>query len=234
MRLGPPDLEFEAISRDHPRPPRCPPVLSPLLRCPCSPGPEPVTPSSSTGSTSPSEPGSTTSAFRSGSSALAGPSTRVRSRTWRRRPGSGAAGHSRSGGGRAGPLARVPGSGAASRITVAGMPAPPTAPATSADQRHDPCQASSQGCPNERADYLFGPGTGGPVGDQHADHNRRLRVRVATATRPRTVIGIRADVQTRERPLRRGMRHSYSRQASPYSRPLPAGDSMIPTYLIAA
>jgi hypothetical protein len=53
--------------------PRCPPVLSPLLRCPCSPGPEPVTPSSSTGSTSPSESGSTTSAFRSGSSALAGP-----------------------------------------------------------------------------------------------------------------------------------------------------------------
>ena len=43
--------------------PICPPVLSPLLRCPCSPGPEPVTPSSSTGSTSPSEPGSTTSAF---------------------------------------------------------------------------------------------------------------------------------------------------------------------------
>ncbi len=63
---------------------------------------------------------------------------------------------------------------------------------------------------------------------------RRLRVRVATATRPRTVIGIRADVQTRERPRRRVMRHSYSRQASPHSRPLPAGDSMIPTSLIAA
>jgi hypothetical protein len=29
--------------------PRYPPVLSPPLRCPCSPGPEPVTPSSSTG-----------------------------------------------------------------------------------------------------------------------------------------------------------------------------------------
>jgi hypothetical protein len=52
------------------------------------------------------------------------------------------------------------------------MPAPPTAPAASADHRHDPCQASSQGCPNERADYLFGPGTGGPVGDQYADHRR--------------------------------------------------------------
>jgi hypothetical protein len=97
--------------------PRCPPVLSPLLRCPCSPGPEPVTPSSSTGSTSPSEPGSTTSAFRSGNSAIAGPSTRVRSRTWRRRPGSGAAGHSRSGGGRTGPLARVPGA-----VPLAGSP----------------------------------------------------------------------------------------------------------------
>ena len=136
--------------------PRCPSVLSPLLRCPCSPGPEPVTPSSSTGSTSPSESGSATSAFRSGSSALAGPSTRVRSRTWRRRP-------VRSG--RSWPVRRRPswparscsGSGAASRIAVARMPAPPTAPATSADHRHDPCQASSQGCPNERADYLFGP-----------------------------------------------------------------------------
>jgi hypothetical protein len=52
------------------------------------------------------------------------------------------------------------------------------------------------------------------------------------ATRPRTVIGIRADVQTRERPRRRVMRHS--RRASPHSRPLPAGDSMMPTYLIAA
>jgi hypothetical protein len=61
---------------------------------------------------------------------------------------------------------------------------------------------------------------------------RRLRVRVAAATRPRTVIGISADVQTRERPRRRIMRHS--RKASPHSRPLPAGDSMIPTYLIAA
>jgi len=39
-------------------------------------------------------------------------------------------------------------------------------------------------------------------------------------------------VQTRERPRRRVMRHS--RQASSHSRPLPAGDSMIPTYLIAA
>jgi hypothetical protein len=62
---------------------------------------------------------------------------------------------------------------------------------------------------------------------------RRLRMRVATATRPHTVIGIGAGVQTRERPRRRVMRHSYSRQASPHSRPLPAGDSMIPTYLIA-
>jgi len=60
---------------------------------------------------------------------------------------------------------------------------------------------------------------------------RRLRVRVATATRPRTVIGIRADASTRERPRRRVMRHS--RQASPHNRPMPAGDSMIPTYLIA-
>jgi hypothetical protein len=151
--------------------PRCPSVLSPLLRCPCSPGPEPVTPSSSTGSTSPSETGSTTSAFRSGSSALAAPSTRVRSRTWRGRPGPERQVMAGQEAARAGPLARVPGAVTASRITVAGMPAPPMAPATSADHRHDPCQASSQGCPNERADYLFGPGTGGPVGDQHADHN---------------------------------------------------------------
>src|ERR1022692_669990 len=57
-------------------------------------------------------------------------------------------------------------------------------------------------------------------------------MRVATATRPRTVIGIRADGQTGERPRRRVMRHS--RQASPHSRPLPAGDSMITTYLVAA
>lgn len=68
------------------------------------------------------------------------------------------------------PTRSCSGSGAASWIAVAGMPAPPTAPATSADHRHDPCQASSQSCPNERADYLFGPGTGGLVGDQPAAH----------------------------------------------------------------
>ena len=68
------------------------------------------------------------------------------------------------------PTRSCSGSEAASRIAVAGMPAPPTAPATSADHRHDPCQASSQGCPNERADYLFGPGTGRPMGDPYADH----------------------------------------------------------------
>ncbi len=51
-RLGPPDLEFEAISRDDPDVHAQ--VLSLLLRCP----------SSSTGSTSPSESGSVTSCFQ--------------------------------------------------------------------------------------------------------------------------------------------------------------------------
>jgi hypothetical protein len=101
--------------------PRCPSMLSPLSRCPCSPGPEPVTPGSSTGSTSPSESGSTTSALRSGSSALAGPSTRVHSRTWRR-PGPERQVMASQ---EAAELAcsLVSGSGAASPIVVAGMPA---------------------------------------------------------------------------------------------------------------
>ena len=45
------------------------------------------------------------------------------------------------------------------------------------------------------------------VADQVAAHIGGYRA-VAAATRPRTVIGIRADVQTRERPRRRVMRHS--------------------------
>ncbi len=171
MRLGPPDLEFEAISRDHPdghaqvSPGAVAasqvPVLLALSRLPQA--------------LRPGAPHRASLALRhllSDQAALRlqgpqhafapelGGGDPVRSgRSWpvRRRP--------------SWPTRSCSGSGAASRITVAGMPAPPTAPATSADHRHDPCQAGSQGCPNERADYLFGPGTGGPVGDQHADHN---------------------------------------------------------------
>jgi hypothetical protein len=80
----------------------------------------------------------------------------------------------------------VSGSGAASRIAVAGMPAPPTAPATSADHRHDPCQASSQGCPNERADYLFGMAQAALWATSMPTIRRILR------TRPQTGAGRRA------------------------------------------
>jgi hypothetical protein len=105
VRLGPPTLNSRQSAETTPTAtPRHPSVLSPLLRCPCSPGPEPVTPSSSTGSTSPSD-----ICFQSRQLCACRALNTRSLQNLAAATRSGTAGHGRSGGGQAGPLARVPG-----------------------------------------------------------------------------------------------------------------------------